>query len=105
MSNSNDNAGHAGHHPPHHPKHHGHPGHPPDTDPNLVTVTLNRETVKTIRRGEYTGEQLKDALGVPVDHELDLVVQGEFKPIGNADKYHVRGGEHFVSQVGQGQSS
>ena len=84
--------------------HLGHPEQPPHSDPNRVTVTLNRDPV-SIRRGHYTGEQLKVALGVPVDHELDLVVNGEFKPIANADKYHVRGGENFVSQVGQGQSS
>src|SRR5689334_18647453 len=85
--------------------HHGHPEHPPHPDPNLVTITLNRDKVITLRRGEYTGKELKIALGAPVDHELDLVVNGEFKPIGDGEKYHVRGGEHFVSQIGQGQSS
>lgn len=81
-----------------------HPGHPPHPDPNQVLVTLNRHPVN-IRRGQYTGAELKAALGVPVDHELDLVVNGEFKPIANEYKLHVRGGEVFVSQVGQGQSS
>jgi hypothetical protein len=92
------------HKPPGH-VHPEHPEHPPHPDPNKVTVTLNRDTVITLLRGQYTGEELKKALGVPVDHELDLVVNGEFKPIANGDKYHVRGGENFVSQVGQGQSS
>jgi hypothetical protein len=40
-----------------------------------------------------------------VDHELDLVEDGDFKPIANEDKHHVRGGEVFISYVGQGQSS
>jgi hypothetical protein len=91
-------------HEPPNPGHSAHPEHPPHPDPNQVTVELNRNPV-TIRRGQYTGQELKVALGVPVDHELDLVVNGEFRPIGNGDKFHVRGGEKFISQVGQGQSS
>lgn len=103
MNAPNDPVGHAAKNP-HNPSHHGHPEHPPHPEPNQVTVILNRDPV-TIRRGEYTGAELKAALGVPVDHELDLVVNGEFKPIANGDKYYVRGGEVFVSQIGQGQSS
>jgi hypothetical protein len=72
--------------------------------PDLVTVTLNG-VGKEIKRGEYTGRNLKLALGVPVEYELDQVVGGEFKPIANDDRVHVRGGETYVSHVGQGQSS
>lgn len=101
MNPTHDSPETAAKHGPHEPPHAGHPPHP---EPNQVLVTLNRNSV-TIRRGQYTGAELKAALGVPVDHELDLVVNGEFKPIANEDKFHVRGGEVFVSQVGQGQSS
>ena len=104
MSIPHDSAEKAAQHKPHEPPDTRHQEHPPHPDPNLVSVTLNRNPV-TIRRGQYTGAELKAALGVPVDHELDLVVNGEFKPIANEDKHHVRGGEVFVSQVGQGQSS
>lgn len=104
MNIPHDSAEKVAQHNPHEPPHTRHQEHPPHPDPNLVSVTLNRNPV-TIRRGQYTGAELKAALGVPVDHELDLVVNGEFKPIANEDKHHVRGGEVFVSQVGQGQSS
>jgi hypothetical protein len=70
----------------------------------LVEVELNG-TPKHIAGGEYTGRTLKLALGVPVEHELDEVVRGEFKEIANDKKVHVHGGEKFVSHCGQGQSS
>lgn len=103
-NDSVEQAAKANPHKPSNPGHPEHPEHPPHPDPNQVTVTLNRNPV-TIRRGQYTGQELKAALGVPVDHELDLVVEGQFHPIANGEKFHVRGGEVFVSQVGQGQSS
>ena len=70
----------------------------------LVEVELNG-TVKQIAGGEYTGRTLKLALGVPIEHELDEVVRGEFKEIANDQKVHIKGGEKFVSHCGQGQSS
>jgi hypothetical protein len=70
----------------------------------LVEVELNG-IEKRISRGEYTGRALKLALGVPVEHELDQVVQHEFRPIANDAKIHIHGGEKFVSHCGQGQSS
>jgi hypothetical protein len=70
----------------------------------LVEVELNGLPRK-IARGEYTGRTLKLALGVPVEHELDEVIKGEFRPIHNEDKVHIKGGEKFVSHCGQGRSS
>jgi hypothetical protein len=70
----------------------------------LVKVELNG-VPKHIAGGEYTGRTLKLALGVPVEHELDEVVHGEFREIPNDKKVHVHGGEKFVSHCGQGQSS
>ena len=70
----------------------------------LVEVELNG-TPRRIAGGEYTGRTLKLALGVPVEHELDEVVHGEFKEIPNNKEVHVHGGEKFVSHCGQGQSS
>jgi hypothetical protein len=104
MTTHTDSAKQDGSHDRHSAPQARHPVPPPHPDPNLVVVTLNQEPV-TIRRGQYTGEELKAALAVPVDHELDLVEDGDFKPIANEDKHHVRGGEVFISDVGQGQSS
>jgi len=70
----------------------------------LVEVELNG-TPRRIAGGEYTGRTLKLALGVPIEHELDEVVRGEFKEIPNDKRVHVHGGEKFVSHCGQGQSS
>ena len=70
----------------------------------LVEVELNG-AVKRIAGGEYTGRTLKLALAVPVEHELDQVIGGEFKEIRNDEKVYVHGGEKFVSHCGQGKSS
>lgn len=83
---------------------HSESSHGKGTDPHLVEVELNGSP-KRIAGGEYTGRTLKLALGVPVEHELDEVVRGEFKEIPNDKPVHVKGGEKFVSHCGQGQSS
>lgn len=75
-----------------------------DKPKHLVTVKLN-SVAKEIRRGEYTGRTLKLALGVPVEHTLELVRKGEFKTIADGEDIKVKGGEEFVSHCGQGQSS
>jgi hypothetical protein len=73
-------------------------------EPKLVEVELNG-IPKRIAGGEYTGRTLKLALGVPIEHELDEVIKGEFKEIPNDKHVHIKGGEKFVSHCGQGQSS
>jgi hypothetical protein len=70
----------------------------------LVEVELNG-VPKRITHGDYIGRTLKLALGVPVEHELDEVIKGEFRPIANDQRVHINGGEKFVSHCGQGQSS
>jgi hypothetical protein len=75
-----------------------------DPERKLVEVELNG-VPKHIAGGEYTGRTLKLALGVPIEHELDEVVHGEFKEIPNQKDVRVHGGEKFVSHCGQGQSS
>lgn len=75
-------------------------------DKHKHTVTVKLDGVaKEIRGGEYTGRALKAALGVPIEHTLELVGKGEFKTIADCDEIKVRGGEQFVSHCGQGQSS
>jgi len=73
-------------------------------DRDLVTVELNG-TPQRIKAGKYSGRSLKLALGVPLEHELEQVVGGEFKPITNDTDIRIKGGEKFVSHVGQGQAS
>lgn len=71
---------------------------------HLVKVEINGKP-KEILRGDYTGATLKVALGVPPSDELDLIVKGEFRPIGDNQEIKIKGGEKFVSHVGQGASS
>lgn len=73
-------------------------------DRKTVTVELNG-TLVHIKAGKYTGRSLKLALGVPAEHELEQVVDNEFQPISNETDIRVKGGEKFVSHVGQGQAS
>ncbi len=70
----------------------------------IVTVTLNGAARK-LRSGRYTGRQLKDALDVPAQYELDQVVEKDFRPISDSDHLVIKGGECFVSHCGQGASS
>lgn len=70
----------------------------------VVIVELNGDP-RRLRAGEYTGRELKAALDVPIEHELEQVIKGEFKPVANDKKIHIKGGEKFVSHCGQGQSS
>lgn len=75
-----------------------------DRHPKIVEVELN-DSPKRIAAGEYTGKKLKEALGAPVDHQLDLVTKGKFDEVKNEEKIRINGGEKFVSYCGQGQSS
>ncbi len=70
----------------------------------VVTVTLNGAARK-LRSGSYTGRQLRDALDVPAQYELDQVIDKDFRPIADSDHVVVKGGECFVSHCGQGASS
>lgn len=70
----------------------------------LITVQLNGTSTE-IKAGPYKGSHLKRVLAVPQEHELDLVVSGEFRPIANDEHIDIRGGEVFVSHCGQGQSA
>ena len=70
----------------------------------LVTVTID-DKGKEIRAGKYQVSDLKQALGVPVDYELDEVKHGEFKPLEDNGHIHIEGREVFVSHVRRGGAS
>ena len=69
-----------------------------------VKVKLNGGAVE-ILSGFYGVEELKVALGVPRDYELELVVDGRFIPLHGHEKMDVQGHEHFISHVRHGSSS
>lgn len=69
-----------------------------------VTVTINGQP-KTIHKGDYTTQQLKQLLGVEPSLELELFEDGKFVPLADGQRLVVREGMVFVSHVRQGGSS
>ncbi len=69
-------------------------------------VTINVDgTERLIDEGVYKVRDLKALYDIPVDYELDEVVNGDFKPLNDERSLHIKGGEVFVSHVRQGGSS
>lgn len=69
-------------------------------------VTISVDGVdRTIADGVYKVSALKHQFGIPLDYELDQVVDGVFTALNDARSLHVRGGEVLVSHVRQGGSS
>lgn len=60
---------------------------------------------RRIRKGRYQIPELKLALGVPPDYELDQVINCEFKPLSDSGHIVIHGGEIFVSHVPRGANS
>lgn len=79
------------------------PGHHPDTG-STVTIKVNGMDVE-VRRGSHLVSELKILLGVGATQELDIVVNGEFKPLGDSERVVLKGGEMFVSHARCGASS
>ncbi len=75
-----------------------------NTDKHLVEINLDGNE-KEIEKGKYLVGALKKRLGVPDDYELDLVVNGEFKPMADGAEIMIKGGEVLVSHVRRGGSS
>jgi len=69
-----------------------------------VKVVLNGDKVK-IDSGTYIVSNLKVSLGVPSDYELDIIEDGQFKPLCDNDEITICGHEEFVSHVKCGGSS
>lgn len=70
----------------------------------LVTVTIDTRP-KEIHRGNYIVSDLKVALGVPPQKELDIVQNGKLEPLSDSAHIVIKGGEVFVSVVHSGGSS
>lgn len=82
------------------PDHGGGGGHGNDE----VRVTIDG-IVKMIHRGDYTTEQLKAALGVAPQRDLDIVEDGVFRPLLPGERIVVRDGMEFISRQPAGGSS
>lgn len=82
---------------PHHSERH------PDTGPK-VTIKVNGADME-VHRGRYAASELKAMFGVGAEQELDLVIDGQFKPLGDDEHVVLKGGEIFVSHARCGASS
>jgi hypothetical protein len=76
----------------------------PDEHGNIVTVTIDGEP-KSIQARSYPLDQLKDALGVPADKDLDQVIDGVIHPLSDQKPVKIKGGEQFISHVKTGGSA
>lgn len=77
-----------------------HPEHAKDK----VTVTVDT-LPKEIHRGSYVVAELKAVLEVDPTRLLNIVIDGELKPLDDTQRITIKGDEVFVSQVRQGGSS
>lgn len=69
-----------------------------------VKVVLNGDKVK-IDSGTYVVSSLKVSLGIPSDYELEIIEDGQFKPLPDNAEITICGHEEFVSHVKCGGSS
>ena len=73
-------------------------------EPRLVEITIDGNK-KEIPAGRYLVFDLKGALGIPADYELDKVIDREFKALPDGDTVEVHKGEVLVSHVRRGGSA
>lgn len=71
---------------------------------HTITVMIDGHP-KEIRQGRYLVSELKSALGVSADLELDQVENGEFNPLDDKGHINVKKGDVFVSHVRRGGAS
>lgn len=71
---------------------------------HTITVTIDGQP-KQIRQGRYLVSELKAALGVSTDLELDQVENGEFKLLDDNSHINIKDGDVFVSHVRRGGAS
>lgn len=69
-----------------------------------VTVKVNGVD-KTVHRGSYIVAEFKEKVGVDASQELDIVVDGQFKPLRDDERIVIKGHEMFVSHGRGGGSS
>jgi hypothetical protein len=69
-----------------------------------VSVSIDGVT-KSIHRGSYTTEDLKTALGVAAQRELDIIEDGVFRTLAPGSRITVKEGMEFISRQPAGGSS
>ena len=73
---------------------------------SILSIQINLDgNEREIEKGKYLVGTLKKLVRVPDDYELDLVINGEFKPLADDAEIKIKGGEVLVSHVRRGGSS
>jgi hypothetical protein len=78
----------------------------PDKHPanHLVEVTVDKQK-KKVEAGPYRVSVFKHTAGVPPEKELDQIIHGVIKPLGDDAPIIIAGGEIFVSHERTGAAS
>jgi hypothetical protein len=82
------------------------PGQGPGPTPgqSFVTVTIDGEP-RQVHRGSHRVADLKVLLGVDPVKALDVVVDGQLRPLEDDDRWTIKGGEVFFSRARTGGAS
>lgn len=84
----------------------GQDGQTPPGSGQAHTITISYDGQdKEIRQGRYLVSDLKTLLGVQPGYELDQIVDGVAKTLGDSEHINVKKGDVFVSHVPSGSSS
>ncbi len=71
---------------------------------NFVTIIIDKKPFD-IDSGKYSGTELKTIGNVPLEYELEQIVEGQFIPIEDNKILIIKGKEEFISHPKDGQSS
>jgi len=69
-----------------------------------VGIIVNSQE-RGIDGGSYLVSFLKEQWGIPADHELNLVKDGQFHALNDDETIEVHDGDEFISQVKTGGAS
>lgn len=69
-----------------------------------VKFTVDGKPI-VVEKHKYLVSEFKQAVGIPLDYELDKVIDGVFTPLVDTAEIHLKNGDIFVSHVRQGGSS
>lgn len=73
-------------------------------DDRLVDIKINDKD-KKITRGRHSVEEIKNLGNVPLEHELEQLIDGKLTPLEDDGHVIIKGGECFYSHKRDGSSS
>lgn len=70
----------------------------------LVDIKIN-DNDRKITRGKHSVSEIKNLDNVPLEHELEQLIEGKLTPLADDDSVIIKGGECFYSHKRDGSSS